>query len=351
MFLRNLGRVTLAALPLLTPIAHTAWAADAPSDAQLSAARDLFVSAEKDEDAQRWSDALEKLQRVAQVKLTPGIRYHTALCEEHLGRLVAALNDYKAAADQARAENANDVLRLVDRRIADSTERVPRIMIVLVPSLPDATVRLDGQPIAPGEAILADPGTHAIDVSAPGRTAPPTIVTVQEHDTARLEVKLGPQPPPAPALAPAAKVEAPRPEPSPVVPENGSSSKERTVAIVAAATAVGLAAAGFGAYVIGSLKHTDSVQACAQIVSHETDACDEQKNAVRAWDWAGVGAWTAAAAAGSFAVVSLLRLHHEASRVARRGAVRPDGADGETVPSPSARIVLGPGSMGIEGTF
>jgi hypothetical protein len=349
MFLRNLGRFTLAALPVLTQMAQPAWAADAPSDAQLSAARDLFVSAEKDEDAQRWSDALEKLQRVAQVKLTPGIRYHTALCEEHLGRLVAALTDYKAAADQARAENANDVLRLVDRRIADSNERVPRIMIVLVPSLPDATVRLDGQPIAPGEAILADPGTHAIDVSAPGRTAPPTIVTVQEHDTARLEVKLGPQPPPAPAPAP--KVEAPRPEPSPVVPENGRSPKERTVAIVAAATAVGLAAAGFGAYLVASLKHTDSVQACAQIVSQQTDACDEQKNAVRAWDWAGVGAWTAAAAAGTVAVVSLLRLHHEASRVARRGAVRPDGADGETVPSPSARIVVGPGSMGIQGTF
>ncbi len=349
MFLRTPGRLALAALPVFTLIAQTAAAADAPSDAQLSAARDLFVSAEKDEDAQRWSDALEKLQRVAQVKLTPGVQYHTALCEEHLGRLVAALNDYKAAADQARAENANDVLRLVDRRIADSTERVPRIVIVLVPSLPDATVRLDGQPITPGEAVLADPGTHAIDVSAPGRTPPPTLVTVQEHDTTRLEVKLGPTPPPPPA--PAAKVEAPRPEPSPVVLENGGSSKERTVAIVAAVGAVGLAAAGFGAYLVAGMKHTDSVQACAQVVSHQPDACDDQKNAVRAWDWAGVGAWAAAAAAGSVAVVSLLRLHHETRRVARRGAVRPDGADGETVPSPSTRVVLGPASMGIEGTF
>lgn len=343
MFLRTPGRLALAVLSLSALIGRTARAADAPTEAQLSAARDLFVSAEKDEDAQRWTDALEKLQRIAEVKRTPGVRYHTALCEEHLGRLVAALNDYKAAADQARAENASDVLRLVDRRIADSTERVPRIVIVLVPSLPDATVRLDGQPIAPGEAVLADPGTHAIDVSAPGRTSPPTLVTVQEHDTTRLEVKLGPAPPPPPV----AKPDVESREPGPVAPERGGPSKERTVAIVAAVGAAGLAAAGFGAYLLAGLKHTDSVEACAQVVSHQPDACDDQKNAIRAWDWAGVGAWAAAAAAGTVAVVSLVRLHRDASRSASRDGLRASRADA----SPSARVVVGPASMGVEGTF
>jgi hypothetical protein len=341
MFLRTPGRLALAVLSLSALIGRTARAADAPTEAQLSAARDLFVLAEKDEDAERWTDALEKLQRVAEVKRTPGVRYHTALCEEHLGRLVAALNDYKAAADQARAENASDVLRLVDRRIADSTERVPRIVIVLVPSLPDATIRLDGQPIAPGEAVLADPGTHAIDVSAPGRTSPPTLVTVQEHDTTRLEVTLGPTPPPPPA--PVTKPEVESREPGPVVPESGGTSRERTVAIVTAVGAVGLAAAGFGAYLVAGRKHTDSVQACAQIVSHQPDACDDEKNAVRAWDWAGVGAWAAAAAAGTFAVVSLVRLHPDASR----GGLRASRA----AASLSARLVVGPASMGVAGTF
>ncbi len=111
------------------------------------------MAAEKDEDAQRWNDALVKLERVAQVKLTSGVRYHTALCEEHLGHLVAALSDYEAAAEQAHAENATDVLRLVDRRIADSTERTPQVVVVVVPSVPDAILLLDGQPIAAGAAI------------------------------------------------------------------------------------------------------------------------------------------------------------------------------------------------------
>src|ERR1700750_421558 len=100
----------LAAAPARADSAPTA-----PSAADLKAARDLFIAAEKDEDAQRWADALDKLERVAAVKRTSGVRYHTALCEEHLGRLRAALEDYKGAAAQARDENATDVLRLGDK--------------------------------------------------------------------------------------------------------------------------------------------------------------------------------------------------------------------------------------------
>jgi hypothetical protein len=168
---------------------------------------------------------------------------------------------------------------------------------------------------------------------------------VQEHDTTRLEVKLGPTPPPPPA--PVAKPEVESREPAPVVPESGGAPRERTVAIVAAVGAVGLAAAGFGAYLVAGMKHTDSVQACAQVVSHQPDACDDQKNAVRAWDWAGVGAWAAAAAASTVAVVSLVRLHRDASHAMSRDGLRASRADA----SPSARVVVGPASLGVEGTF
>jgi len=68
----------------------------APSD-DVRRARVLFEQAEADEDGERWSEALEKLRDVARVKLTAGVRYHIALCEEHLGRLVRALGDYREA--------------------------------------------------------------------------------------------------------------------------------------------------------------------------------------------------------------------------------------------------------------
>ena len=51
------------------------------------------------------------------------------------------------------------------------------------------------------------------------------------------------------------------------------------------------------------------------------------------WDWLAVGAWVGAVSAGTLAVVSLMRLHRDAS--------------------PSARLVgvLGPASVGLRGTF
>jgi hypothetical protein len=337
---RALGRFAMTAALLSPLFARPARCGEPSPDAALSVARDLFFAAEKDEDAGRWSEALDKLHRVAQVKLTPGIRYHTALCEEHLGRLVEALNDYKAAAEQARVENASDVLRLVDRHVSDSAERVPRITIVVVPTLSDATVRLDGRPVAAGEVVLADPGTHSIDVDAPGRRTSAKAVTVQERDATRVEITLDPDvPSPGPTSAQSG-VEMHEAAPLPRDPP--SDSRGRAVTLIAGASALVLGAGGLAAYLVAGREHDESVQSCAQVVSRQTGACDAQKNAVRVWDWIGVAAWAGAAAAGVVAVVSFERLRHDAGRAR---------ADVAPTPSLSVRMVAGPTSMGVEGSF
>ena len=138
---RLLGATLLAALTATTSVVR----ADAvPSEADLKAARDLFADAVKDEDAGRWSDALDKLHRVAAFKLTPGIRYHLALCDEHLGHLAAALDAFTAVQAQARTDGARDVLRLVGKHLADLGPRVPRLTIRVLPADTSATVKLDG---------------------------------------------------------------------------------------------------------------------------------------------------------------------------------------------------------------
>jgi hypothetical protein len=71
-------------------LAPTTSRAAEPTKTELAAARDLFARAERDEDGGRWGDALDKLRRASSVKMTPGIRFHIALCEENLGQLVAA---------------------------------------------------------------------------------------------------------------------------------------------------------------------------------------------------------------------------------------------------------------------
>ncbi len=337
MFKRSLGlfAVVAASALSLAPI-HTVRADPAPTEAQLTAARALFIEAEADEDGRRWQEALEKLTRVSAVKLTSGVRYHTALCEEHLGQLVAALRDYKAAANQAHEENAGDVLRLVDKRIIDSSARVPRLAIVVLPTLPNATVRLDGEPIGEGVPIPVDPGTHQIDAIAPGYSSSKRVVTLEERASISIELKLDSTNLPPAAVAPA----APAATLAPVVPTPAQertsepmTTRDRTVAIVAATGAIALAAGGVGAYLEASHEQATSVQTCAEVASRDPNACASQKNLIRTWDWVAVAAWAGAVGAGTLAIFSLAKGHHD------------------TASGPPPRVVIGPARIGLEGSF
>ena len=311
----------------------------APSDVEVRAARQLFADAEKDEDGARWADALAKLRRVSQVKLTAGIHYHIALCEEHLGQLAAALDEYTSADAQARAEGATDVLRLVGKRIADLGPRVPRLTIRLPPDVADAVVTLDGAGLSPaafGTALPIDPGEHRIEATASDRPAIRRTVTMRERDVTVIDLEL-----PAPPVAPAPTPEAPAlaesgsapPPPPAAEPPAETSGPSRTGAVLAASGAVVLAGAGVAAFLAAGSAHTRAVEQCAHTVSGATDACDSQKNGVRAWDFTAAGAWLGAAAIGTIAVILWSR------------------PSSSTSSTPSARLFVGPGAVVLGGRF
>jgi len=332
---RRVGSVLAATLGL-TLAASSARAG--PGDLDVRAARQLFADAEKDEDGGRWAEALVKLRRVSQVKLTAGIHYHVALCEEHLGQLAAALDEYTSAEGQARAENALDVLHLVGKRIADLGPRVPRLTVRLVPDVADATVTLDGAKLSPavlGTALPVDPGEHRIEATAPDRPPTSRIVTMRERDVTAVDLHLAePSPPPAPTpVAPRAAAE-PAPAPPPPPPEAPASpTASRTGAVLATAGAVVLAGGGIAAFLAAGGARTRAVSQCAQTVSTSPDACDPEKNGVRAWDFTAAGAWLGAAAAGALAVFLWSRPAPAASSTA------------------SGQIVVLPGSVVLEGRF
>ena len=79
-----------------------------PAQRDVQSARDQFASAKRDEDAGNWQAALEKLEKVGSFKMTPGVRFHIAFCNENSGRLSLAVDGYLAAMTQARAENDAD---------------------------------------------------------------------------------------------------------------------------------------------------------------------------------------------------------------------------------------------------
>ncbi|HZU83447.1 MAG TPA: hypothetical protein VE987_11045 [Polyangiaceae bacterium] len=346
---------TLAALP----------SSAAPTAAQLERARRLFLQAEADEDGGRWEAALDKLRQVADVKLTAGVRYHLALCEEHLGRLARAMEDYRAAERQGREDRAQDVLRLVGKQLAELEPRVPRVTVRLVPDVADAWVRLDGEAISresTGDALMVDPGPHRVEAATKDRPTAAATFTAHEHDTTAIEIKLA-EPrataaadaspstvaPPAATPPSAGRNDAPSATPlagpvaapavTPTAPAPASAERAvapggaRFFAIGMTTLALGLAAGGAAAYVEAGAEHDRAVSACAALVSAPADACDVLKNRVRAWDFAAAGSWIAATAAAAVSIALW---------------VKPTA---RTAPAAGASLWVGPAAAAIAGRF
>jgi hypothetical protein len=314
--LRLASSATLAAIHL---IARPALAA--PTDEAIQAARELFSQAERDEDAEHWQDALDKLKRVSTVKLTAGVSYHLALCEEHLGQLATALTTYLAAQEEAARAGAQDVSRLVGPQLASLAPRVPHLTLQVEPSLQHPVVTLDGEVLAsdqPEITVAINPGQHHVEASAPGHLSSSITVEIREGKVTVLQVTLAPAPaPPIPAA------------PSPPEVSRQPASHETPVAGIALAAAAGVLA-GFGivAFVEGGSSRGDAVRECAQMTS-----CPALKDTVQGWDWAALGSWSGAAVGATLAVLLLTR--------------RPT----ETAGPSAAHLVIGPGSVGVAGSF
>jgi hypothetical protein len=316
-----------------------------PSADELATARDLFTRAEQDEDAGRWEDARAKLQKVAGVRLTAGIRYHLALCDEHLGRLATALTGFTAAQEDAVSENAQDVLRLVGAEMAPLVGRVPRLSLRVSPAVAETKITLDGavraEPV--GATLLLDPGVHRVEATAPGRASAPRVVTMKEGDVTFLDVVMAPT---ADGTSGAGDGEAPGPlhpipganaalaAQAPSAGSDRSSGAHLPVApILTTALALALAGVGVGAYLAADGAHAHAVSACAGDVTTAADACDPLKSAVRNWDGIAVAAWAGAAASATVSIVLWT------------------GKPSATTRATTGHLTLGPGAVSAGGSF
>ena len=341
---RSLAIVTAAlTVALSASSSFEARAANAPAphaltDAQKQAARELFQAGERDEDANRWADALEKFRRVAAVKLTAGVRYHIALCEEHLGQLVAALGEYTVAETQARAENAQDVLPLVGEKLKSLKTRVPRLTVVVPGDTVDAEVRLDGDALVKelwGVPVPLDPGDHRLEAQAPGRAPMAVTITLEERQATLFEVKLAKVTAP-PAAVPSTESAPPKKDSDAGAGAVGSGASGggrggRGGAILATVSAAVLAGGGVVAYLVAGQSHDDGQTECA---TRHLATCDDLKQSVRTWDALALGGFIGGAVLGTVAIVLWTRPSGGAAPATTRG-----------------QIVIGPGTLGVHGAF
>ena len=323
---------------LLAGGARWAFAGD-PTPGEIQAARDLFAKAEAEEDAGHWSGALEKLRRAGSVKMTSGIRYHIALCEEKLGQLVAALSDYTGADQAARAEKNREVQDAVAEPLRALRARVPTLTIN-VPEASGAELLLDGKAVPVGlwgVATPVEPGQpHAIEAHATGKQTFSTQVTLKERDAQAVDVRWtdGPKTGPAPSggdvkpppgggdvKPPPGAGEAP-------LPSGETTSRSRAPAVVATVAAAGLLGFGVGAFFVAGSQQDDLRMQCATLTPAQ---CDGLKGPTRTWDALSLTGFVVGAGLGVIAVVLW---------------AQPSGAS-----KSSAALLMGPGSLTLRGSF
>jgi hypothetical protein len=206
---------------------------EAPSDA-LASARALFADALRDESAGRFGAALEKFQRVREVRDTAAIEYRIGTCQEGLGQPAPAFASYRAAVALGRDEpSSTDVVQAASARLAALGDRVGRLTLVFAPPAPHGTeVRVDGEMIPPPalvEPIVVAPGSHEVTATAP--EAAPYRGAIALTAGAQVSLTI--------ALAPPVAESAPAPAPEVTRPGGGGST---TVGWITAGAGVALVA-------------------------------------------------------------------------------------------------------------
>jgi hypothetical protein len=212
----SLAAALSLSLAVATPLGapRVAWAGDG-SEAEIAAARQLFKEGKDLEAEDRWAEALERFEKVAAVKMTPQVRFHMALCHENLGRLVAAINGFELAGDEARraGKGAEDVAENAPKRAAALRARVAKLEVHVTGTILQSKVLLDGEPVPKalyGTAIPVDPGAHKIELDTDGTITFRKDVTLQEGESQPIAIEVRdvekvdePPPPPPPPPPPA----------------------------------------------------------------------------------------------------------------------------------------------------
>ncbi len=164
---------------------------------ELKRARAQFQQATELEQAGNWTAALQAFREVGQVRMTPQVRFHIAVCEEKLGRLVAALGGYELALADADKVN-HDFKAEVEENVTKLRARIPKLVIERGAGASAAAIELDGVAVGDssvGVEVPLDPGPHAVTARAPNRKPFETSVTLKEQETTRVEVALEELPP------------------------------------------------------------------------------------------------------------------------------------------------------------
>jgi hypothetical protein len=226
-----------------------------------------------------WARARDRFRETVAIRSSAKVLFSLAQAEQHLGQSASARADYARAADEARAAGGeDDVIRTAEVAEREIEPRVPHLRIV-VSGASQATALLDERPVAVGEVLAVDPGTHQVKAAAPRML--PSTVSVALGDGQMLEVPIHLEAEPIPLVAtPESRLAPIEASPPPVLPASPP-RPWKTVGIVAAGTGMVALAVGTGLAFVAKSKNDQSyTDGCTMSVCTSTQGFQARSDAL-----------------------------------------------------------------------
>jgi hypothetical protein len=246
------------ALALALFLPATPALAQEGAQADRERAERAFKHALADEQAGQYEKAAGELleARTLAHKDTPQLLFHLGVCHAHLGRVVLARDELRAAVERAQAQGLENVALTARAQLEQVQVRVATLTVARPAHRATKSLTLDGVDATPklGAPIEVDPGRHVVQVSFAEGPPAQLDVSVAEGEKREVAVSEGA---PAAVLPPAAPLTASETAPAPALPPTSpeapsplatpspaSSSGTRTLGWITAGSGVALLAGG-----------------------------------------------------------------------------------------------------------
>jgi len=323
----SFGRIpVLAALAGALVLAPTSARAEA-SSSEKKLAKEMMAEAIADEKAGKCADALEVLRQVIQIQETGDALLHLGECLSKTGKLAEALKTWEHAEDVARGDKDKATQQAVLPKLAAVRARIPAVALQIPPDVKAATIKIDGQAVELARTnvpIPLNPGEHTIEATADDRVAFSTKVTLAEKESKVVVVAL-------PSLS-APPVDA---------PAKGGGVPLGTW--IAGGVGVAFAVGGVVAFASAGSAASDGAAQCAKKASCDPAAA----KTVQQLDATALGLWIGAGVSVGLGI-TLLVLDRGPAPAPKAAAA---AARFRPAPRATARLVVAPTSIGLEGTF
>jgi len=293
-------------------------------------ARDLFVKGAEAVEAGRPAEGLPLLLEAESLFHAPTHLLYIARAQAATGKLIDARSTYEKLATEKLPPKASkpfqEAQATAKAELPKITDRIPKLVVRVEPAAAGLDVTLDGAtlPRALGEPIEIDPGAHTVVARAPGYLDATVTVTAPEARETVVSVKLSPV---------AKGQDAPS---TPTEPDEPGPDGMRIASITLMAVGGAGLVAGGALGIVSLLKTSDAndkFETCGLPCKSEIDDLDSE-----------------AATLGTASIIGLAA----GGAVLGTGLVLyfvGDGGAPEPPQSGSARMIAGPGYVGVAGSW